>query len=152
MDKAQVVFNKLAFIAVTPFKVKDEKELKSGKGFTKETGNQMASGFTGALAGGVVGAVLGAAAGAGGGGGTEGALAGAGIGASLLGGVGGVVSSIRGVRKTEREAGVQPMGVNKFLGRTLGRVVSAPVPVVGSLAGDFVVSRHLQDYEPLKRK
>lgn len=151
MDKAQVVFNKLAFIAVTPFKVKDEKELKSGKGFAKETGNQMASGFTGALAGGVVGAALGAAAGIPGGG-TEGALAGAGIGASLLGGVGGVVSSIRGVRKTEREAGVQPMGVNKFLGRTLGRVVSAPVPVVGSLAGDFVVSRHLQDYEPLKRK
>lgn len=146
MDKATLIFNKLAFITVTPFKVKDKEELKSVRGYAKEIGNaavsSLAGGLTGALAGGLLGTIGGIV--------TKDpkmALIGLGIATGIGGGAGGFVSSIRGVRKTEQEAGVKPMSSGKFLGRLAGGLLASPVPIVGSLAGDYFVSRHLQEYK-----
>ena len=121
-------FTKEAVFAVTPFDVKSKKELSSIEGWTKERTNM----FTGQVVGGLIGGLLAA--------GTSGligdripsdlfkklpvksktlflALAGALAG----GGVGG----IRSLRKTEREAGVKPTGVGKYLGRVSGTGVGA---------------------------
>ena len=107
--------------------------LKTGTGYIKERGNR------------AIGGLLGAAPGL--------ALMGAGLrstrgGMTASGGIGG----IRSTRKTERGAGVQPMGVGKFLGRTLGSSVGGVViPFVGSPVGDYVTSRKLQEYKKLKK-
>ena len=147
---------KLSYVAFTPFGPKDKKELDSGKGYLKEFGNRLVSSSVGAMAGYASGAAAGL-----------GALLLARKGlkgrdlsiimaknapqaAALAGGVvgaytGAITSDIRSIRKTERGAGVKPMGAGKHLGRTLGSSLLGPL-------GDYGVSRHLQIYETQKSK
>jgi hypothetical protein len=140
-NKAEIIFEKLSFIAFTPLTVKNKEELRSINGYLKEKLNEVVSVAAGAGTGGLVGGTLGMLT-------RKPEL----IAPSIVAGsaIGGITSGIRGVRKTEREAGVKPTGVGKFLGRTAGRIVTAPVGGVGSYLGDYVVSRHLQEYKNLK--
>lgn len=62
MDKAEAVFNKYAFLAVTPFDIKDKKEYKSGKGYAKEWANKVIGVIGGGITGGLAGMGIGALA------------------------------------------------------------------------------------------
>ena len=116
---------KLGFMAVTPFKVKNKKELKSPKGFAKETANATIGYLAGGLAGGVIPAGLYLAAKRvspmrmrAGFTGNEAHFINSGkaFGMAMIGGgLGGVTGGVRSLRKTEREAGVKPSGLGKFL-------------------------------------
>jgi len=143
--KAQTTFEKVAFIAVTPWKVKDNRELKTGKGWLKEYGNRFTSQLLGAAPG-VAVATAGAF--------TRGkARLPLIAGGAALGFTGAVTSDIRAIRKTERGAGVQPTGTGKYLGRHFGSVGAGMlIPAVGSPLGDYYVSRKLQTYKKAKNK
>jgi len=137
----EYVLEKLAFIVVNPFTVKDKKELQSVKGYAKEKGNAFTSFLTG-------GALSGAAAGL-----LTGALTKdpkkAQIAAGVAAGLGAITSDIRSTRATERKAGVKPMGVGKYLGRGVASTLAqAAIPIPGvNLVSDYLVSRKLQKYE-----
>lgn len=149
MTKTEQIMQKLGFFAFSPLKVKDEKELKEPKGYAKEYINRN----TGATAGMLVGMTGGAGIGAGLGsiGRTSNAAEIGVLTGMLAGGItGGITGDVRSLRKTEREAGVKPTGVGKYLGRSLGSVITGtilPIPVVGGAVGDYTVSRHLTEYK-----
>ena len=96
---------KVALFATAPFKVKDEKELKSSKGHFKELANASIGGTVGAAAGAGAGGVLGSFVGA------------TGLGAVAGGIAGGVSGAKKSINKTERQAGAKPSGYGKFFGR-----------------------------------
>ena len=141
MDKAEQVFTKYAFFALTPFDVKNKQELESGKGFAKEYANR----FTGGLAGATVGAFGGAFLG------SLGGVNGANIGAKAGAILGAVTGDVRSLRKTEREAHVQPTDLGKYIARSIpggiaGRFVPSAKFVLAPF-GDYMVSRRAFKYE-----
>lgn len=142
----EYVLEKLAFFAVTPFDVANQQELESGKGYFKEMGNRLAGGVTGAMVGGAPLGLLGGALQANRPGGGAGKAT---IAAAILAALAGAYTGdVRSLRQTEREAGVKPTGVGKYLGRAVGSTVgSAVVPGVGGLLGDYLVSRQIQKYQ-----
>ena len=101
----EYVLEKLAFIVANPFEVENQKELESATGYAKEWGNKVISGLAGLGIGAAAAIPLVAI-------GTVskkpalqvmGALA-----APTLVPLGGITSSIRSIRETERGAGVEP--------------------------------------------
>lgn len=149
--------NKKAVFGVTPWDVKSPEELDSIEGYARERGNMIAGQLTGGLTGGALGAAAGEA----------------GLGKkvnpkfvaklpnksntlflALLGALGGAwTGGVRSLRKTEREAGVEPTGPGKYFARVGGTAAgSVTVPIWGAPMGDYAVSRHLQDYKRTKPK
>lgn len=125
MSKAQIVFEKLAFIA--PFTIKDKKELQSVKGYAKEVGNMM----TGLMVGSIPGIAL--------------AIAKKPLISVPVQPLGASVGAYLSLRKSERKAGVKPSGIGKLLARNLGALAFFGLP------GDYFVSRKVQKYEDLPR-
>ena len=120
---------KTAVFGVTPWDVKSPEELDSVEGYAKERGNMLVGQGVGALTGGAIGAAVGET----------------GLGKkinpkfvaklpnksntlflALLGALsGGWLGGVRSLRKTEREAGVEPTGPGKYFGRTAGTLGGA---------------------------
>lgn len=128
-------FKKTAFWGITPFKVRDRKEWKSGKGKLKEWANVQSGNFVGSLPG--IAIMLAALK-------NPGVSYGIGLPTTILGGLTGGIKSLRA---TEREAGVKPTNLPQFLGRVGGKIGGGfLVPVIGSELGDYYVSRHMQKH------
>jgi len=169
----EYVLEKLAFIAVTPFNVTNKKELESKKGYLKEVGNRVAGSIGGSLTGATIAGLLGAAI-----------AAGvikikpntadffnvkdiAALAALTAAPIGSIAGDYKSLRKTEREAGVDPSTFGKYLARGLGSATgtniiadtaTVAIPKIG-IGGnialkallqptlDYTISRKLQKYK-----
>ena len=145
MDKAQAVFEKLSFITAHPWDAGKKKDYKSVGNYAREYGNRITlhivGGGLGAAGGAAIGGLVGLA--------LKNPKAGAAAGA-IAGGVTGTYSAdYQSIRRSEKEQGIKPAKrthVGRYVGRMVGSSVGgAVVPLVGGLAGDYVVSREMQE-------
>lgn len=137
IKEATVLMKKEAFVGVTPFTPNPESEYKDVNNYLREYGNRLASSALGVLPGGVL-TVIGVSRGHPG-------LTAVGAGTTLAGAI---VGDYKGLRKHEREHNPEAKltGPGQYLGRNAGSLVgSAVIPIFGGMAGDYLVSRHLQD-------
>jgi len=152
------VMEKLAYFAITPFKVKNKKELESLDGFVKETGNRLISTTAGSAAGLASGFGLGIALGkviaaytaargkrippselV-----TRGAMAGAAAGA--------FIGNLAALRETERQAGVKNSTSLDLFKRGVGGFIGSkiiPTANLGNFLGDYIVSRKINKYKEI---
>ena len=134
---------KKAYFALAPFKTKSGTPYDSAAGYGAEYGNQL----VGTLAGGVPGLAV-----AGAGALLAGKLPNVGVGLAGLGAAGAIAGSLvggyRSLRKSEKQnhPDIKQTTPGKLLGRVGGSVLGgAVIPMVGGIAGDYAVSRHMQD-------